>query len=99
MRPIHPGIILQEDFMAPVKMNSSQLARCLNTPPNRISAILNGNRGITAETALRLSRFFNNSPEFWLNLQQRYDLLIAKEELGKRIKQEVQPIVGGFWDS
>jgi addiction module HigA family antidote len=89
--PIHPGEILAEDVLAEIGMNARQLAQALNVPPNRISEILRGRRGITADTALRLSRWLGTSPEVWLNLQQAYDLEVAELEHGKEIERTVKP--------
>lgn len=91
MRPIHPGEILQEEYLAPLDMSANRLALCLHVPANRISAIVNGERGITADTALRLAQFFDTSAEFWMNLQQAYELRSAEQEQGPTILQEVQP--------
>lgn len=76
--PIHPGEILLEDFMAPLEISINKLARDIGVPPNRISAIVNRRRSITADTALRLGVYFGVSPETWLNLQADYDLRIAR---------------------
>jgi addiction module HigA family antidote len=89
--PIHPGEILLEEFMKPLGISINALARHLRVPPNRISAIVNGKRGITAETALRLSRYFSNSAEFWLNLQASYDLRLARRQAANTINREVMP--------
>ena len=72
--PIHPGEYLKEEFMADFGLTMNQLAKALHVPSNRITAIVNGTRGITAETALRLSRYFGNSPQFWMNMQAHYNL-------------------------
>jgi len=88
--PIPPGEILREEFMRPLGISINALARALAVPPNRIGAIVNGTRAITADTALRLSLYFGNSPEFWMNLQAHYDLKMARRNLtpedAKRIK-------------
>jgi addiction module HigA family antidote len=76
--PIHPGEILLEDFMKPLEISINKLAREIGVPPNRISAIVNGRRAITADTALRLGMYFGVSPEIWLNLQTDYDLRVAR---------------------
>ena len=78
--PIHPGITLREDFMEPHSLSASRLARVLGVPQNRISDILRGRRRITADTALRLARAFGVSAEFWLNLQQQHDLILAQRK-------------------
>ena len=90
MRPVHPGEILREELEA-LDMSAKALARALDVPGNRITAILNGQRGITADTALRLSRYLGTTPEFWLNLQKTYELRIAENDAGKRIVQRVKP--------
>jgi addiction module HigA family antidote len=88
--PIHPGEILLEDFMKPLEIGINQLARDLDVPPNRISAIVNGARGITADTALRLSTYFGVAPETWLALQSDYDLRVAQRERGAEIARRVR---------
>jgi addiction module HigA family antidote len=87
--PIHPGEILAEDVLAELGMNARQLGQVLGVPPNRISEILRGRRSVTADTALRLGRWLGTSPEFWLNLQQAYDLETAKLERGVEIERTV----------
>ena len=89
--PIHPGEMLWEEFMKPLGISINRLARDLHVPPNRISAIVNGKRGITADTALRLARYFCNSAEFWLNLQSSYDLRVARRQTSTLIAREVIP--------
>jgi addiction module HigA family antidote len=88
MSPIHPGEILKDE-LAEIGMTANAFAHALHVPANRISAILNGNRSITADTALRVSRFFGTTPEFWLNLQTAYDLKIAMQAVGNKVEQEV----------
>ncbi len=88
--PIHPGEILLEDFMKPLGISINQLARDLDVPPNRISAIVNGTRSITADTALRLGTYFQVSPETWLGLQVDYDLRLTRQRHGKQIFQRVR---------
>ena len=78
--PIHPGEILLEEFLKPLEMNPHQLAMALRVPPNRIAHIIEGNRAITADTALRLGRYFGVNPQFWLNLQSSYDLRVASRD-------------------
>jgi addiction module HigA family antidote len=78
MRPVHPGEVLREDYLAPLEMSANALAMAVGVPANRISAILNGERSVTADTALRFARYFRTSPEFWLNLQTMYDLRSAE---------------------
>ena len=90
--PIHPGEILSEEFLIPMGVSQSRLARDINVPPRRINEICLGKRAITPDTALRLARFFGMSAEFWMNLQQRYDLERAKDELEARLEREVRPL-------
>ena len=89
--PIHPGEILLEEFLIPMGISQYRLAKNISVPQRRISEIVHGNRAITADTALRLGRFFGMEAQFWLNLQSRYDLLKAEEELAKRLDKEVRP--------
>jgi addiction module HigA family antidote len=91
MRPIHPGEVLREEYLVPLGMSASALAKALRVPANRINGIVNETRGITADTALRLARFFGTSAELWLNLQKAYELRVAEIEVGRKIKQEVKP--------
>jgi addiction module HigA family antidote len=86
---ITPGQMLQEEFMEPLKLSMNALAKALDVPANRIMAILKNQRGITADTALRLSRYFGNSAEFWMNLQQQYELDVARRERLAYIEQRV----------
>ncbi len=87
---ITPGEILEEDFLKPLGLSQYRLAKDIGVPARRINEIVKGQRAITADTALRLGRFFNMSPQFWLNLQARYDLELAEDRLGRRLKQEVK---------
>jgi len=87
--PVHPGEILLEEFLEPLEISQYRLAKDISVPPRRINEIVHGLRGITADTALRLSRYFGTSERFWLNLQIRYDLEIEKDRLGKRLEEEV----------
>ena len=87
--PIHPGEILLEEFLIPMKISQYRLAKDINVPARRINEIVLGKRGITADTALRLSHFFGLSERFWLNLQTKYNLEVAKDKLKGRIKSEV----------
>jgi antitoxin HigA-1 len=88
---IHPGEILREEFMVPLGLSANALSRALDVPPNRITAILAGERSITADTALRLGLYFDTTPQFWMNLQQAYDLSVAAAEGGEAIKAAVRP--------
>ena len=90
--PVTPGEILREEFMAPLGLSANGLAEKLGVPANRVSGILNGSRGITADTALRLGRCFETSPEFWLNLQMHHDLEVTRKKSAKAIARTVQPI-------
>ena len=90
LNPIHPGEILLEDFMKPLGISINRLAREIAVPPGRISAIVNGKRAITADTALRLSRYFGVSSDLWLGLQADFDLRIAKRTVGSDIDKRVQ---------
>jgi addiction module HigA family antidote len=89
--PIHPGEILAEDFLKPMGISQYRLAKALSVPPRRINEIVHGTRSITAETALRLARYFAMEAEFWINLQSRYDLEHAREQLAGRLDAEVTP--------
>lgn len=89
--PIHPGEILREEFMTPLGLSANALARALNVPANRITGITNGQRGITADTALRLARYFGGTAEFWLNLQKDYELRVARSTNLRRIVTEIEP--------
>lgn len=88
----HPGEILFEEFLKPMKLSQNKLAMELRVPCHRINEIVHGRRGITADTALRLSCFFKTTPDFWMNLQQRYDLVAAREELGHELKR-IHPVL------
>jgi antitoxin HigA-1 len=92
LSPLHPGEVLLEEFMKPMRMSANQLALRMNVPTNRITAILHGQRGITADTALRLGKVFNTSAELWMGLQEDYDLETARDLLGDRLDLEVKPL-------
>ena len=89
--PIHPGEILLEEFLRPMGVSQYRLAKDISVAQRRISEITQGKRSITADTALRLGRYFGMEAQFWLNLQSRYDLLCAEAELDKRLEKEVTP--------
>jgi addiction module HigA family antidote len=89
--PIHPGEVLREEFLAPLGMSAHKLALALRVPATRINDIVNEKRGITADTALRLSRYFGTTARFWLNLQASYELEVAEDQLGKAVVREVLP--------
>jgi addiction module HigA family antidote len=90
--PIHPGEILREEFLDPMGISQYRLAKDISVPPRRINEIVHGKRSITADTALRLGRFFGMSPQFWLNLQTRYDLEVAEDLLQNRLDEEVHTL-------
>lgn len=89
--PVHPGEILKEEFLNPLELSQNKLAREIRVSPRRISEIINAKRGITADTAMRLGRFFGNSAKFWINLQAAYDLEVAEHEKAEDIEQDVRP--------
>ena len=93
LKPIHPGEILMEEFMRPMEISINRLARELMVPPGRISAIVNSKRSITADTALRLGRYFGVASELWLRLQAEYDLRVATRLVGAEIMARVRPRV------
>ena len=88
--PVHPGEILLEEFLKPLSVSQYRLAKDINVDPRRINEIVLGNRAITADTALRLSRYFGTTERFWLNLQTRYDLEVERDRLGERLENEVK---------
>ena len=90
LEPIHPGEILFEDFMKPMDVSINRLARDTAVPPGRISAIVNGKRAISADTALRLGKYFGVSPEVWMGLQADYDLRLAQRDIGDEVDKRVQ---------
>ncbi len=89
LAPVHPGEVLLEEFLVPLGLSQYRLSREINVPPRRINEIVHRKRAITADTALRLARFFSTSEQFWLNLQSRYDLEIERDRLGHRLRKEV----------
>lgn len=91
MRPIHPGETLREEYLNPLDMSVSALSRALHVPVTRMNEIVRENRGITADTALRLARYFSTSERYWLNLQTEYELRKAQISKGDQVAQEVQP--------
>jgi len=88
--PLHPGAVLLEEFLTPLDISQNQLGRDLGVSPRRINEIIHAKRGITADTALRLSRYFRNSPQFWLGLQMDYDLDLAEDQAATKINREVK---------
>lgn len=89
LAPVHPGEVLLEEFLRPLGLSQYRLASDISVPPRRINEIVHGKRAITADTALRLARYFGTSERFWLNLQSRHDLEVEKDRLGSRLKKEV----------
>ena len=92
LSPVHPGEVLFEEFIKPMNLSQNRLAIDIGVDARRINEIVLGKRSITADTALRLSRCFGNSPQFWLGLQTQYDLDVAEDALGKRLDREVRPL-------
>jgi addiction module HigA family antidote len=90
LSPVHPGEVLLEDFLKPMELSQNRLALSIGVHPRRINEIVLGKRGITADTALRLAKFFGTSPDVWLGLQKDYELDVAMDELGDRIDREVR---------
>ena len=90
LSPITPGDVLLEEFLRPMNITQNQLAKDINVPANRVSQVIHGKREITADTALRLGKYFGIEPEFWLNLQVRYNMKIARSKVGKTIEKEVK---------
>jgi addiction module HigA family antidote len=92
MRPVHPGEILLEEFMKPAvsAINANMLAKALDVPANRITAIIKGQRGITGDTAVRLAAFFNTTAEFWMNLQKTYELRLAEEAMSSKVRRHIK---------
>ena len=93
--PIHPGEILREEFMAPLGLSAHHLALALRVPATRINDIVNEKRGITADTALRLARYFGTTSRFWMNMQASWELEVAEDQLGKAVEREVLPRTAG----
>lgn len=93
MPPVHPGEVLQEDFLKPLGISQHALAKAINVYPRRIYEIIHGQRAITPDTALRLARYFGTSAEVWINLQAYYDLEVARDKLEQQVIQEVQPLL------
>ncbi|MGO9274525.1 MAG: HigA family addiction module antitoxin [Terriglobia bacterium] len=91
IKPPHPGETLKEDYLVPLELSVNALAKALGIGAARLNEIVRGERGVTADTALRLARYFNTSPEFWLNLQTLYDLRLAQQKAGSRIERKVRP--------
>lgn len=90
LKPVHPGEILQKEFLKPLGLSQYRLAKDISVPPIRISQIIHGKRAISADTALRFAKYFGNSAEFWLNLQNHYDLEVEADKLKSRLTVEVK---------
>ena len=94
LSPVHPGEVLLEEFLKPLGLSQYRLAKDISVPPRRINEIVHGTRAVSANTALRLSRYFGVSERFWLNLQAHYDLDVERDRLGDRLEREVSPRAG-----
>ncbi len=94
LAPVHPGEVLLEEFLEPLELSQYRLAKDISVPPRRVNEIVLGKRSVTADTALRLARYFGTSDRFWLNLQTSYDLDVQREKLGSRLDEEVLPRAG-----
>lgn len=92
LSPIHPGEILLEEFLTPMAISQYRLAKDIHVPPRRINEIVHGKRAVTADTALRLARYFGTSAEFWTNLQSAYELDVARQEIGGKLEKEIEPV-------
>lgn len=92
--PVHPGEILLKDFLEPMGVSQYRIAKAINVPARRINEIVHGKRSITADTALRLARYFGMEAAFWMNLQSHYDLALAADQLGRRLDRDVTPHAG-----
>ena len=92
LKPVHPGEILREEFMKPLGLSMNKMAMDLRVPVTRIAEIVAERRSVTADSALRFARYFKNSPTFWMNLQSRYDLEVAEDEIGAKVERDVQPL-------
>ena len=92
--PVHPGEVLLLDFLQPLGLTQYRLAKSLSVPPRRINEIVHGKRAVSADTALRLARYFSTSDRFWLNLQARFDLETERDRLGRRLVEEVAVLAG-----
>ena len=92
LKPVHPGEILREEFMNPLGLSMNRMAMDLRVPVTRIAEIVAERRSVTADSALRFARYFKNSPTFWMNLQSRYDLEVAKDEIAANVERDVRPL-------
>ena len=95
LSPVHPGEVLFEEFLRPMDLSQNRLALAIGVHPRRINEIVLGKRSVTADTALRLARYFGTSPQFWLGLQMDYDLDVASDRLGNRLDHEIKAVVAG----
>lgn len=91
LAPVHPGEVLLEEFLEPMALSQYRLAKDIHVPPRRINEIVHGTRGVSADTALRLARYFGTSERFWLNLQAQFDLDVESDRIGDQIKHEIVP--------
>jgi len=92
MTPVHPGEVLNEEFLTPMEISQYRLAKDISVPARRINEIVHGTRSITADTALRFGRYFGTSAQFWLNLQNHFDLEVQQDKIGNRLDREVQAL-------
>ncbi len=90
--PVHPGRVLELEFLGPLEMTAYQLAKAIRVMPPRVYEIVRGERAVSADTALRLGRYFGTGPEFWINLQSHHDLELARDRVGEKIEREVMPL-------
>jgi antitoxin HigA-1 len=95
LKPIHPGEQLREEFMKPYGLSKNRLAMDLHVPVTRIAEIVHARRGITADTAFRLARYFKTTPEFWMNMQKHYELEVAEDEIAAKVERDVRPFEPG----
>lgn len=93
LKPVHPGEMLKEEFLDPINISQREFARIIKVPANRVNQIVNGKRAITGDTAIRFGLALNTSPEFWLRLQDRFELEKTYDEVGDSLKKEIHPIV------
>ena len=92
MKPIHPGEVLHEEFLRPLAISQYRVAKDISVPARRINEIVHGTRSVTADTALRLGRYFGTTAQFWMNLQNHFDLEVQKDKIGNRLEQEVHAL-------
>jgi antitoxin HigA-1 len=93
MRPVHPGEVLREEYLNPLGLSVNALAKALHVPPSRMNDIVLERRGVSADTAMRLARYFDTTPQFWLNMQVDYDLKAAERKSGKTIQRDIVPCI------